>query len=77
MLFSSLCNLHKKQRVEIRIEDEVGMIEIQKEERILFNLYIEKIINEINERQLNVKIQEYNIRTIKFADDIVILEKEY
>ncbi|XKL68592.1 hypothetical protein PGB90_004083 [Kerria lacca] len=42
---------------------------------IFFNLFIEKVIEEMNERKSGVSIQGQKVRTIRFADDIAILEE--
>lgn len=39
----------------------------------LFNLFIEKVFEEINERKAGTQIQEYYVITIRFVDDTAIL----
>ncbi len=78
----AIWNLYKEQKAEINVEEEVREAKIQKGVRqgcclspILFNLYIEKVIEEMNERKAGISIQGYNVRMIRFADDIAILEE--
>ncbi|XKL65583.1 hypothetical protein PGB90_009003 [Kerria lacca] len=75
-------NLYKEQKAEIKVEDKMGEARIRKGVRqgcslspILFNLFIEKVIEKMNERRSGVSIHGQKVRTIRFADDIAILEE--
>ncbi|XKL65467.1 hypothetical protein PGB90_008887 [Kerria lacca] len=75
-------NLYKEQKAEIKVEDRTEEARIRKGVRqgcslssISFNLFIEKVIEEMNETGSGVSMQGQKVRTIRFADDIAILEE--
>lgn len=42
---------------------------------MLFNVFIEKAIVEINERKSGMMIQEYEVKNNRISDDIAILKE--
>ena len=76
-------NLYKDQTAVVRIEGEERKAEVHKGVRqgcslspLLFNLYIEQAIQEIKEEYgKGVMVQGEEIKTLRFADDIVMLSE--